>query len=39
MIVHDAPNKLKIERIWVETKKMWTDALGVFVLGRMWRSK
>ena len=27
----------KNEAYWLETKKMWTDALGVFVLGRMWR--
>lgn len=26
----------KNEAYWHETRKMWTDALGVFVLGRMW---
>lgn len=29
----------KNEAYWLETKRMWTDTLGVFVLGRMWRSK
>ena len=29
----------KNEAYWLETKQMWTDTLGVFVLGRMWRSK
>lgn len=26
----------KNEAYWLETKKMWTDTLGVFVLGRTW---
>lgn len=26
----------KNEDYWLETKQLWTDALGVFVLGRMW---
>lgn len=29
----------KNEAYWQETKAMWIDALGVFVLGRMWREQ